>query len=157
MVAGLIIATLQFVLDQNKETFSEDFMLSELTQMHAIYLFPIIFGFSLLGSFLGTYFGKPTDMAVLKSFYKNVRPWGWWRPVYQELKNEDEGITPNREFGIDMINCAIGIIWQSSMIVLTIYLVIRDYPKAFVAFVVFLVASIILKYTWLDRVNKIAN
>jgi Na+/proline symporter len=157
MVAGLIIATLQFVLDQNKETFSEDFMLYELTQMHAIYLFPIIFGFSLLGSFLGTYFGKPTDMAVLKSFYKNVRPWGWWRPVYQELKNEDEGITPNREFGIDMINCAIGIIWQSSMIVLPIYLVIRDYPKAFVAFVVFLVASIILKYTWLDRVNKIAN
>lgn len=157
MVAGLIIATLQFVLDQNKETFSEDFILYELTQMHAIYLFPIIFGFSLLGSFLGTYFGKPTDMAVLKSFYKNVRPWGWWRPVYQELKNEDEGITPNREFGIDMMNCAIGIIWQSSMIVLPIYLVIRDYPKAFVAFVVFLVTSIILKYTWLDRVNKMAN
>ncbi len=157
MVAGLIIATLQFVLDQNKESFSEDFMLYELTQMHAIYLFPIIFGFSLLGSFLGTYFGKPTDMAVLKSFYRNVRPWGWWRPVYQELKNEDETITQNREFGIDMINCAIGIIWQSSMIVLPIYLVIRDYPKAFIAFVVFLVTSVILKYTWLDRVNKIAN
>lgn len=157
MVAGLVIATLQFVLDQNKETFSEDFMLYELTQMHAIYLFPIIFGFSLLGSFLGTYFGKPTDMNVLKSFYKNVRPWGWWRPVYQELKNEDEGITRNSDFGIDMINCAIGIIWQSSMIVLPIYLVIRDYPKAFVAFVVFLVTSVILKYTWLDRVNKMED
>lgn len=157
MVAGLIIATLQFVLDQNKETFTEDFMLYELTQLHAIYLFPIIFGFSLLGSFLGTYFGKPTDMTVLKSFYKNVRPWGWWRPVYQELKNEDDGITPNREFGIDMINCAIGIIWQSSMIVLPIYLVIRDYPKSFAAFVVFLVCSVILKYTWLDRVNKMAD
>jgi len=154
MVFGLIIATLQFVLDQNKSAVSEDFVLYELTQLHAIYLFPIIFGFSLLGSFLGTYMGKPTDMKVLKSFYKHVRPWGWWKPVYRELKKEEESIVPNKDFGKDMINCAIGIIWQSSMILLPIYFVIRDYPKSMTAFIVFLVTTAILKYTWLDGVRK---
>ena len=157
MVFGLVIATLQFVLDQNKDDFPEATFLYELSHLHAIYLFPIIFGFSLLGSFLGTYFAKPTDMKVLKAFYKNVRPWGWWYPVYKALKNEDETIEQNKDFNIDMFNCVIGVIWQSSMIVLPIYLVIRDYPKSIVSFIVFLISSIILKYTWLDRVKKIEN
>jgi len=157
MVFGLVIATFQFVLDQNKDGFSEDTLLYELSNLHAIYLFPIIFGFSLLGSLLGTYFAKPTEMIVLKAFYKNVRPWGWWKPVYRALKEEDKTIEQNKDFGIDMLNCVIGVIWQSSMIVLPIYLVIRDYPKSLVSFVVFLVSSIILKYTWLDRVRKIEN
>jgi len=157
MVFGLVIATMQFFLDQNKGSFQEDTLLYELSHLHAIYLFPIIFGFSLLGSFLGTYFGKPTDMKVLKAFYKNVRPWGWWYPVYQELKKEDGTIMQNKDFSLDMFNCFIGIIWQSSMIVLPIYLVIRDNPKALIAFIVFVISSIILKYTWLDRVRKIEN
>ncbi|NNK74875.1 MAG: Na+:solute symporter, partial [Maribacter sp.] len=72
MLTGLIVATLQFVLDQNKANFSEGSLLGELSSWHAIYLFPIIFGFSLLGSFLGTYLSKPTEMQVLKSFYSTV-------------------------------------------------------------------------------------
>ncbi|MCP4977404.1 MAG: Na+:solute symporter [Maribacter sp.] len=157
MLAGLIIASLQFVLDQNKGNFSEDSLLGELANWHAIYLFPIIFGFSLLGSFLGTYLSKPTEMGVLKSFYKNVRPWGWWGPVYRELNNEDISISKNTNFWKDMGNCTIGIVWQSSMIVLPIYFMIRDYPKAWVALAIFVLTSVILKYTWLDRVRKIPN
>ncbi|WP_299557291.1 sodium:solute symporter family protein [Seonamhaeicola sp.] len=157
MLAGLIIATLQFILDQNKGNFIEGSALHELSQLHAIYLFPIIFGVSLLGSFLGTFLSKPTDMTVLKSFYKDVRPWGWWHTIYKELKKEDPSITKNHAFWKDMMNCVIGIIWQSSMIVLPIYFVIRDYNKAIIALILFIITSIILKFTWLDKVNKIPN
>ncbi|EAQ99993.1 sodium:solute symporter family protein [Maribacter sp. HTCC2170] len=157
MLAGLIIATLQFVLDHNKGSFSEDTWLNELSHLHAIYLFPIIFGFSLLGSFLGTYLSKPTDMNVLKSFYKNVHPWGWWKPVLHALKEDGVAIKRNNEFWMDMLNCGIGIVWQSSMIVLPIYFMIRDYPKTWIALAVFALTSIILKYTWLDKVRKIPN
>jgi Na+/proline symporter len=157
MLAGLIIASLQFLLDQNKANFVDGSILYELSHVSAIYLFPIIFGFSLLGSFLGTYLSKPTNMEVLKSFYSNVHPWGFWKPVLKELKNENSPIEKNSEFWSDMLNCAIGIIWQSSMIVLPIYFIIRDYPKAFISLGVFLVTSIILKYTWLDKVRKIPN
>ncbi len=157
MFSGLIIASLQFLLDQNKANFVDGSILYELSHMSAIYLFPIIFGVSLLGSFLGTFLSKPTDMKVLKSFYKNVRPWGWWTPVYKELRKEDDGFEKNTNFIKDMLNCGIGVIWQSSMIVLPIYFMIRDYPKTLWALLVFVITSIILKFTWLDKVRKIKN
>jgi Na+/proline symporter len=155
MVGGLIAASLQFVLEQNKGNLEAGTFLHSLSQVPSIYLFPLIFGMSILGCLLGTYLSKPTDMEVLKSFYSNVRPWGFWGPVYKELKAEDQSFQKNNDFYLDMMNCVIGIIWQSSMILLPIYFIIRDYPKAGVALVVFLVTTTILKFTWLDRVRKI--
>ncbi|WP_117882980.1 sodium:solute symporter family protein [Aureibaculum luteum] len=157
MLSGLIVASFQFFMDQNKDNFSEGSILYELSHIHAIYLFPIIFGVSLMGSFLGTFLSKPTDMKVLKAFYKNVRPWGWWKPVLTELKKDDETIEKNNHFSLDMLNVLIGIIWQSSMIVLPIYFMIRDYQNTLIALVIFVITSIILKYTWLDKVRKIKD
>ena len=157
MLSGLLVATLQFILEQNKESFEEGSLLYELLHVHAIYLFPIIFMVSLTGSFLGTYLTKPTEMNTLKSFYKSVRPWGWWKPVCNELLKEDSNFQKNTDFWKDMLNCVIGIIWQSSMIVMPIYFVIRDYPKATISLLVFVITSIILKFTWFDKVKKISN
>lgn len=157
MLSGLIIASLQFLLDNNKGNFSEDTLLFDLSNMQAIYLFPIIFIVSLTGSFLGTFLSEPTEMKTLKSFYKTVRPWGWWGPVYKELLKEESTLKKNTDFWYDMFNCAIGIVWQSSMIVMPIYFVIRDYPKGLIALVVFAMTTLILKFTWLDKVNKITD
>ena len=74
MFAGLLVASLQFLLGQNKGNFTENSILFELSHIQAIYLFPIIFIVSLIGSFLGTFLTVPTDMKTLKSFYKTVRP-----------------------------------------------------------------------------------
>ena len=157
MFAGLVVASLQFVLDQNKGSFIEGSLFYQMSHIHAIYLFPIIFFVSVLGSLLGTYFSEPTDIDVLKTFYNDVRPWGWWKPICQELKKEDASFTKNNDFWKDMGNCAIGIVWQSSMIVLPIYLMIRDYPKTIIALAVFLITSMVLKFTWLDKVRKLPN
>ena len=157
MFAGLVVASLQFILDQNKGNFSEGTLLHTLSEMQAIYLFPIIFVFSVLGCILGTFLAQPTNITVLKSFYSNVRPWGFWKPVYQAIKKEDPSFVPNKDFGKDMLNCLIGMVWQSSMIVLPIFLLIRDYPKTLMALLVFLTTSILLKYTWLDKVRRIPN
>ncbi len=58
MLSGLLIATFQFFMDQNKGNFVPDSFLYETAHIPAIYLFPAIFAFSLLGSFLGTYFTR---------------------------------------------------------------------------------------------------
>jgi len=157
MLAGLIIATLQFLLDQNKANFEVGTWLYDLAQIPAIYIFPIIFFVSLLGSFLGTWLTPATNMKTLKNFYNNVRPWGWWNPVYKALKKEDESFTKNNDFISDMINCVIGVIWQSSMILLPIYFVVRNYQNALWALSVFAITSVILKFTWLDKVKKYKN
>lgn len=157
MLSGLIVASLEFVLEQNKGNFATGSLLETLSGMQAIYLFPIILAFSALGCILGTYLSEPTEMEVLKSFYTNVRPWGWWKPVYKTLKNEDRSFQKNNDFAKDMLNCVIGIVWQSSMIVLPVYFMIRDYPKAIVSLIIFLITSIVLKYTWLDKVREIKD
>jgi asparagine N-glycosylation enzyme membrane subunit Stt3 len=157
MLSGLIVASIQFILEQNKDNLAEDSFFYELISIPAIYLFPIIFGFSLLGSFLGTYLTKPTDMVTLKSFYKNVKPWGWWLPVYNELKKEDANFTKNNNFWLDMFNVIIGIVWQSSMILIPIYLVFRDYSKTGIVLIIFIITSLMLNFTWLDKVRRIPN
>ncbi|WP_298554254.1 sodium:solute symporter family protein [uncultured Algibacter sp.] len=157
MTSGLFIATIQFLLDQNKDNFEVGTWMCDAAHMPAIYVFPVIFIVSILGSFLGTCLTPPTSMETLKSFYSNVRPWGWWNPVYRVLKDEDENFEKNKDFVSDMLNCIVGIVWQSSMILLPIYLMIRDYPKMWLALVVFIITTVILKFTWLDKVRKYKN
>ena len=67
----------------------------------------------------------------------------------------EEQIEKNNDFWLDMFNCIIGIIWQSSMILLPIFLVVRDYNKTWVTLAVFLLSSLILKFTWLDKVKHL--
>jgi len=154
MTAGLFVATLQFLLDQNKGSFEVGSWLYEVSQIPAIYMFPFIFIISLLGSFLGTFLTPATSMETLKAFYKNVCPWGWWQPVYKALHKDDATVTKNTDFTSDMLNCVVGVVWQSSMILLPIYFLIRDYPKMWMALLVFVITSVILKFTWLDKVKK---
>ena len=156
MLSGLIVATLQFMIDQGASTYAEGSFLYWYAHIPAIYLFPVILGFSLLGSFLGTYLTPPTATKTLKRFYTSVHPWGWWKPVREQL-TEEEQVGKNKDFGLDMFNCIVGIVWQSSMILLPIYLMVRDYEKTAVSFLVFGVTSLILKFTWLDKVKKLKN
>ena len=154
MTAGLFVATLQFLLDQYKGSFEVGTWLYEIGQIPAIYMFPVIFIVSLLRSFLGTLLTPATAMETLKEFYKNVRPWGFWGPVYNALHKDDQTATKNTDFVSDMLNCVVGVVWQSSMILLPIYLLIRDYQKTGLVLLVFIVTSVILKFTWLDKVKK---
>ena len=154
MTAGLFVATFQFLLDQYKGSFEVGTWLYEIGQIPAIYMFPVIFIVSLLGSFLGTLLTPATAMETLKEFYKNVRPWGFWGPVYNALHKDDQTATKNTDFVSDMLNCVVGVVWQSSMILLPIYLLIRDYQKTGLVLLVFIVTSVILKFTWLDKVKK---
>ena len=156
MLSGLVIATLQFMIDQGASTYAEGSFLFWYSHIPAIYLFPVILGFSLLGSFLGTYLTPPTALKTLKSFYTSVHPWGWWKPVREQL-TEEEQVGKNTDFGLDMFNCIVGIVWQSSMILLPIYLVVRDYEKTAISLLVFGVTTLILKFTWLDKVKKLNN
>lgn len=48
-----------------------------------LFWWPALFVLSLIGCVVGTYAAPPTDLAVLKSFYKNVKPWGFWQPIHE--------------------------------------------------------------------------
>lgn len=153
MVAGLVAATFQFLLVHYK-THLDGFLyyLSDLSPFH---FFWIIFGVSLLGSLLGTLLTPATDLKTLKAFYKNVRPWGCWDFIANLLKKEEPTLQKNTQFFKDMMNCLIGIIWQSAMILMPIYFMIRSYMEFLIATFIFISTSVILKYTWLDAIKKL--
>jgi Na+/proline symporter len=119
-----------------------------------IYFFPIIFAFSILGCLLGSYLTPPDDIKVLKSFYKNVRPWGFWKPILSEVQKEDSTFQPNVRFSRDMLNVVIGIVWQMALVVWPIFLMIKKWDALILSLLVVAITSLSLKYLWYDPLKK---
>jgi hypothetical protein len=109
---------------------------------------------SLAGSVIGTYAAPPTDPGTLKAFYKNVRPWGWWKPVYQQVLQEDPGFTRNGNFAINMFNVALGIIGQLCLTILPMYAVLWLKLPLLVTVLVLGIIIVVLKKTWWNRLHE---
>ncbi len=118
---------------------------------NTLYTFPPIFVLSVVGSLLGTFLSKPEDDEVLKRFYRTVRPWGFWGPIRAKVVAEDPNFRPNEDFRRDMFNIVIGTIWQTTLVVLPICLVIRESKGIVGALVVLVVTSVVLKKSWYDH------
>ena len=125
-----------------------------LPDLSVILAFPIILGIASIGSFLGTFLNKPDDEKVLKSFYHSVNPWGWWKPIRIKVKNDYPDFKPNMNFWFDMLNVVIGIIWQMTLILMPVFLVIREWKEMVFSILVFVITTIILKFRWLDKLGS---
>ena len=119
-----------------------------------LYWFPVLFGLSLAGSVIGSYAVPPTDMAVLKSFYSTIRPWGFWEPVKQAVIADDPSFQPNKNFKINMFNVVIGTMAQCCLTILPMYLVLRQKMPLLVTVGIMAVIVVILKKTWWNRLKE---
>jgi SSS family solute:Na+ symporter len=119
----------------------------------AIYIFPHILLASFAGCILGTLLTPPDDEEVLKKFYRDTRPWGFWKPVIDKIKAEDANFRANNNFGIDMLNVSIGIVWQMTLVVMPIYLIIKSMTAFSISLAIFVVTSILLKILWYDKLD----
>jgi len=126
---------------------------SGLTTLSALNAFPLILAVSLIGCFVGTLTTKAEDEQVLKSFYRRVRPWGFWGPILEKVRREDPNFQRNRDFPRDMFNIVVGICWQTSLVTLPVFIVIRQFDRALIAATVIAVTSLILKFTWYDHLE----
>ena len=119
-----------------------------------LYYWPVLFLLSLTGSIIGTYAAAPTDIETLKSFYKNVRPWGFWKPVLAKVLEDDPSFAANKNFKINMFNVALGIVGQLCLTILPMYVVLwLKLPLIITAALLFAII-IILKKTWWNRLNE---
>ncbi len=119
-----------------------------------LYLWPLLFLISILGCIIGTYTAAPTDTETLKKFYISVRPWGFWKPIRLLVQKEQPDFQPNRRFGLDMFNVAIGIIAQCCLTILPMYLVLWMKAPLLVTVVLLIIIIIILKKTWWSRLEN---
>lgn len=113
-----------------------------------LYSFPVLLSISLLGCIIGTYSAPPADENVLIDFYVKVRPWGWWKPIEEKAVRLYPYIRRNKNFKRDMFNVTIGIIWQSCLTVIPMFLVTRNYMGLGISFGLLVLTSVILYFCW---------
>ena len=121
--------------------------------MNKMYVLPFSLLVSTVASVIVCLRTHPESDDVLESFYRNVRPWGYWRPVYKKLLQKYPKLQANANFKRDAFNVAIGIIWQLMLMVVPICIVIRNRPLLWLSLAVLAVTSIIMKFTWYDKLG----
>jgi len=118
-----------------------------------LYWFPVLFGLSLAGSIIGTYIAPPTDMEVLKAFYSNVRPWGFWGPVHNAVMADDPSFQRNKNFKLNMFNVVLGTLAQLCFTILPMYLVLMQKMALAITVGILAVIAAILKKTWWNKLS----
>jgi SSS family solute:Na+ symporter len=116
-------------------------------------VFPIILGISAVVSIAVSLLTKPDEEEVLKTFYKQVRPWGFWGPIRDKVMKEDPAFVPNRNFLRDMVNIAVGIPWQLMMVLIPIYMILRNFKAMWICVGLLVAASFFLKKNWYDKLG----
>jgi len=119
-----------------------------------LYLFPLLLVVSGVACIAASLLTKPEDPELLKSFYRNVRPWGLWGPVHRMVLVDDPDFQRNTDFGRDMFNIVIGIVAQTCLVAAPIFLVIRENASLATTLVVFAICAGIMKKTWYDRLER---
>jgi len=89
----------------------------------------------------------------LKNFYLKTRPWGFWKPIHEKVKAENPEVEQNKNFGRDMFNVVIGIIWQTAITASPVFLVIQHWDKLLISLSIVAISSLILKWNWLDKLE----
>lgn len=118
-----------------------------------LYYWPLLFLISVAGCFVGTYMAPPTDMEVLKKFYSSVRPWGFWKPIHEQVLKENPAFEPNRRFKLDMFNVVLGIIAQCCLTILPMYIVLWMKLPLLITVSILALIVIILKRTWWNKLE----
>lgn len=152
MFSGIITSLLLTLLEEvNLIPFLNNFPLANNPSMNS---FPIIFLISLAACFIATLKTKPESDEVLMKFYQNVKPWGFWNPILAKVKAVNPNFEPNKNFRRDIFNIFVGIIWQITLMVTPIFLVIREYPSLITSLIVLCSTSIILKLNWWNKLES---
>ena len=119
-----------------------------------LYYFPVILVLSLTGCVVGSLLTPPTDMAVLKKFYASVRPWGFWGPVLAKVREDDPAFLPNPDFRKDMFNVVVGVVAQTAITVLPVFLVLLMPEQGLLTAGILLICVIILYRTWYKKLPE---
>jgi len=120
----------------------------------AIMAFPYVFAVSLIGCIAGSLLTSAESDEVLMKFYMQVNPWGFWRPILLKVRELYPSFESNKRLGRDAFNVVIGVLWQTSLVLVPMSLVTKQYVLLLGVASTVLVTSIILKFTWWNTLDE---
>jgi hypothetical protein len=152
MVSGIGTCLILLILEQfNAIPFLTNWPLPSNPNMNS---FPFIFLVSIIVCVVATLLTKPESDEVLMKFYHNVRPWGFWKPIYEKVIKVDPDFIANKNFKRDMSNVLVGATWQITLMATPVFLVLREFNSLIICLVVLAITSVILKFNWWDRLER---
>jgi solute:Na+ symporter, SSS family len=122
--------------------------------LSALNSFPIILLISAIACIVASYATPPENESILKKFYTSVRPWGFWKPVHQLVMTENPDFQKNRGFKRDMLNVAVGIAWQMTLVTIPVYLVFQNFKAMWISIFILVVTSVFLKLNWINKLEE---
>ena len=121
-----------------------------LQNMHLVYVsFPSVLVASLVGTVVTTLLTQPTDRELLVTFYRNVRPFGVWRPIRDAARlSETEQSDPSESAALAMVNTILGGAAILGAYLAPMYLVGHWHQEAALSLGVAAAAIMLLYFTW---------
>ena len=138
MLSGMIAAVIQrFVFPDLDERLQFTFMLL----------------IGLMGSIIGTYLSSPTDRKTLTHFYRTTRPFGLWKPLESTLP-DDVYKRMKKEHFYDLVSLPFAVMWQITLFLLPMQLIIKSYHAFFITGIIFLISSVGLYLFWYTKLPE---
>jgi Na+/proline symporter len=116
-------------------------------------VFPLILITSGIICVVTSLYTQEDDREVLKRFYRTVNPWGFWGPVKADVLKDDPNFTPNPHFKRDMQNIVVGVITQTCLVALPIFIVIKEWQSMATTMAILLISALVLKKNWYDKLR----
>ena len=107
----------------------------------------------LTGSIVGTYLTRPTDKNVLEHFYRTTRPFGLWAPLARTLTPQVKK-TMRNEHKRDILALPFALMWQITLFLLPMQLMIKSYRSFTYTLVIFLISLLGLYFIWLKHLRS---
>jgi Na+/proline symporter len=136
MVAGIVVSLLTILFWHSS---------------HIVLSFPINMTVSLATAVIVSYLTAKQSLKTLQHFYSTTRPWGFWGPVKDKVMEVNSAFHPNKNLGLDAFNVIVGIVWQMSMIIMPIYLVLKEMGMFGMWAATWLACSVTLAFTWYKK------
>jgi len=116
-------------------------------QMPETWEFILMFSLSFIGTVGGSLLTAPTPMPVLQDFYRKTRPFGLWKPLRNEFKGADR-VAVDGENRNDIITVPFALLWQVTLFLLPMQLVIKSYHSFWMTLPFFLVGLAGMYFYW---------
>jgi hypothetical protein len=124
-------------------------MAPDMVEWHQFILMSTL---SFAGTIIGSLVTAPTPIENLRHFYRTTRPFGFWAPVRNIFTPEQQAILA-REHWNDMMTVPFALVWQVTLFILPMQLVIKSYGAFFSTLPLFLIAVAGMYWFWWRHLN----
>ncbi|WP_052881055.1 sodium:solute symporter family transporter [Kiritimatiella glycovorans] len=125
-----------------------------LPGLHVFTGFSLLIAVSLAGSLLGTFLAPAADRETLERFYRQTRPFGFWKPFRALLDPETRAAT-DRENRLDLASVPFALVWQVTLFLVPMQIVLLKFDVEFwITVVLFAISLFGLYRLWLRRIIR---